>query len=127
MYGDKKSRQAELSRCVAVWGDRIGQDNACESQRALWQGQLAFVIGTAWLAVTIAFQLRGTGMPIALVTLLAWPVMIYLWSSSVRKIVRVSAAVLDRYGLPRRLKWNVPLKEPAAFDRWLARHTAQHR
>jgi hypothetical protein len=126
MYGDKKSRQAELSRCVAIWGARIGEDNARECQRSLWQGKLAFVIGMAWLALTIAFQLRGTGMPIALVTLLAWPVMIYLWSSSVRKIVRVSAAVLDRYGLPRRLKWNVPLKEPAVFDRWLARHMAQH-
>jgi hypothetical protein len=127
MFGDKKSRQAELSRCVAVWGDRIGEDNAREYQGALGQGQLAFVIGMAWLALTIAFQLRGTGMPIAVVTLLAWPVMIYLWGSSLRKIWRVDIAVLDRYGLPRRLRWNIPLNQTDAFDRWLTRHTAQPR
>jgi hypothetical protein len=127
MKATKGSRQAELSRCAAIWGDRIGQDNACEYQRALWQGRLAFVIGMAWLALTITFQLRGTGMPIAVVTLLAWPVMIYLWGSSLRKIWRVDIAVLDRYGLPRRLRWNIPLNQPDAFDRWLTRHTVQPR
>jgi hypothetical protein len=52
MKATKGSRHAELSRCVAIWGDRIGQDNGREHQRALWQGQLAFVIGMAWLALT---------------------------------------------------------------------------
>jgi hypothetical protein len=122
MRGSKRSREAELASCVAIWGDRIGEDNARECQRSLWQGQSAFLVAMATIALTITFQLRGTGVPIAVVNLLAWPVMIYLWSSSVRKILRVSLAVLDRYGLPRRLKWNVPVKDPAAFDRWLARH-----
>jgi hypothetical protein len=79
----------------------------------------------AWLALTITFQLRGIGVPIAVVTVLAWPVMIYLCASSLRKIARVSISVLDRYGLPRKLWWNVPLKYPEAFDRWLARHVAK--
>jgi hypothetical protein len=125
MIGSKRSQQAELSRCVDIWGDRIGEDNARECQRSLWQGQIAFVVGMAWLALTTTFQLRGTGAPLAVVTVLAWPVMIYLWSSSVRKIARVSIAVLDRYGLPRKLWWNVPLKYPETFDRWLARQMAK--
>ena len=62
-----------------------------------------------------------------MVTVLARPVMISLWSSSVRNIVRVGVAVLDRYGLPGRLKWNIPLKEPAAFDHWLALSVPDHR
>jgi hypothetical protein len=76
---------------------------------------------------TITFQLSGAGAPIAVVNLLAWPVMIYLWASSTRKIARVRVAVLDRYGLPHRLKWVVPLKQPNAFDRWLARQATPHR
>lgn len=129
MIGDKDSRQTELDERVAVWGGRIGEDNAREYQRALWKGQIALVLGLVWLAITITFELRRTGAPIAVVTLLAWPVMLYLWIASLREVIRVSAAVLDRYGLPRRLwlKWNVPLKRPSDFDRWLARHTAQPR
>jgi hypothetical protein len=50
MIGSKRSQHAELSRCVDVWGDRIGEDNACEYQRALWQGQIAFVIAMAAIA-----------------------------------------------------------------------------
>jgi hypothetical protein len=64
-------------------------------------------------------------VPIAVVTVLAWPVMVYLWASSVRKVVHISIAVLDRYGLPRKLRWNVPLKRPEDFDRWLVRRMAQ--
>jgi hypothetical protein len=66
-------------------------------------------------------------MPIAVVTLLAWPVMVYLRGSSLRKIWRADIAVLDRYGLPGRLRWNIPLNQPDAFDRWLTRRTAQPR
>jgi hypothetical protein len=127
MFGDKKSRQADLSRCVAVWGDRIGEDNAREYQRALWQGQIAFVIAIATAMLTIVFELRRTGVSIAVVNLLAWPILIYLWTSSHRKIARVSKAVLNRYGLPHRGWWNIPLMQPAAFDRWLVRHTSQTR
>jgi hypothetical protein len=101
MIGNKGPRQAELTRGVAVCGERIGEDNVREYQRAMWQRQIYFFVGMAWLALTIAFELRRTGVPIAVVTVLAWPVMIYLGASSVRKVVRVSVAVLDRYGLPR--------------------------
>jgi hypothetical protein len=125
MIGSKGSRQAELSSCIAVWGDRIGEENARQYQRSLWQGQIAFVIGLAWLALTITAQLRRTGVPIAVVSVLAWPVMLYLWASSLRKITRVSVAVLDRYELPHRLKWRIPLNQPDAFDRWLVRRMAQ--
>ena len=102
-------------------GDRIGEDNAREYQRALWQGQIAYLIALATIALTITFLLRRTGLPIALVNLTGWPVMIYLWASSLRKMARVSIAVVARYGLPRRGWWNVPLQRPDAFDRWLAR------
>lgn len=83
--------------------------------------------GSTTIALTIVFQLRRTGMRIAVVNLLAWPVMIYLWSSSLRKIARVSVAVLDRYKLPHPLKWMIPLNQPDAFDRRLARQTTPPR
>lgn len=123
MIGDKESRRAELSKQVALWGDRIGDDNARDYQRARWQGQIAFLVTLAWLALAITFQLMRTGVPIAVVTLLAWPVMIYLWVASLRRVLRVSEAVVNRYGLPRRLRWNVPLLRPVDFDQWLARRT----
>lgn len=49
-----------------IWGERIGEDNAGTYQRSVWQGQSAM----AWLALTSAFELRCTVVPIALVIVL---------------------------------------------------------
>ena len=41
-------------------------------------------------------------------------------SPGLGEIALVSVAVFHRYGLPPKLKWNIPLKRAEDFNRWLA-------
>ena len=112
-------RERDLQRRLEVWGPRIGEEATVTHAKGMWWLQSGLFLGLLWLIVTMTLEAtRETGVPIAVAILIAWPLIIFSFSNSIRFRVRAQRQATEAVATWERA--NVPVRSVEAFDRWAA-------
>jgi hypothetical protein len=111
------SRQRDLDQRLSVWGPRIGETATRTTLRSYWYGQFGFVVVNLWLAVALVFEfLTESPVPIAIITVICWPVVIWAFARSVQLIRRAGFQAAEVTSTTPSAR--PPVKNVGAFDRW---------
>jgi hypothetical protein len=87
--------------------------------KGMWWLQSGLFLGLLWLIVTMTLEAtRETGVPIAVAILIAWSLIIFSFSNSIRFRVRAQRQATEAVATWERA--NVPVRSVEAFDRWAA-------
>ena len=113
-------RERDLQSRRDTWEPRIGLEATRTAARAVWLGQTGYIIGLLWVITTITLEAtKYTGVAVAVVTLLLWPLILYCFTQSVRRNLQAQRQAGSVAG--NSPKARPPVRNADAFDSWARR------
>jgi hypothetical protein len=120
MILDREWRQRDLARRARSWEPLIGKEATVTAAQGRWLTQAGTLLGILWVVVTIGLQvIKWTGVPIAVVVILCWPVILYCLIQGARLSIRAQRQAGAVAGTSAKAR--PPVNSLQSFQRWSQR------
>ena len=117
MIFTRGGRARDLQGRLNTWAPLIGEKATTTQARSTWWGKSGFLIGLAWVAANITLEAtKHTGVPIAVVAIVAWPIILFCFVRAFRLTLRASRQAGALVGTSEKARPDV--RSIQRFQRW---------